>query len=85
MRRLLIACLLIAAPALAQPVLAAPAAQETIFWQMEVRNGDLPPVQERLPDVPLVVDLEAKGRRFGVQGGTLRTLVSRSKDVRQMA
>nr|WP_227271720.1 ABC transporter substrate-binding protein [Roseobacter sp. H9] len=69
-----------------QPVQAAsPAApEESSFWAMEVSSGNLPPVSERLPLDPLIVDLEAKGRSFGQQGGTLRTLVSRSKDVRQM-
>lgn len=69
----------------AAPVVAAPAAQETTFYAAEVSRGDLPPIQERLPDVPLVVDLEAKGRSFGTQGGTLRTLGSSAKDVRQMS
>ncbi|MDK3019020.1 ABC transporter substrate-binding protein [Pseudodonghicola flavimaris] len=63
---------------------ALPALQESSFWQSEVTAGDLPPVNDRLPDVPLVVDLEAKGRRLGTQGGTLRTMVTRSKDIRQM-
>ncbi|MGC1496972.1 MAG: ABC transporter substrate-binding protein [Sulfitobacter sp.] len=58
--------------------------QETSFWAMEVQRGDLPAIAERLPKTPLIVDLEAKGRTYGTQGGTLRTLVSRSKDVRQM-
>lgn len=58
--------------------------QESAFWRQEVDSGDLPPISERLPDPPLVVDLEAKGREFGKQGGTLRTMVSRSKDIRQM-
>ena len=80
MRRLLIIFfVLFASATLAQPVL-----QETTFWKQEVQNGSLPPIAERLPDVPLVVDLEAKGRTFGKQGGTLRTMVTRSKDVRQM-
>ena len=57
---------------------------ESSFWAQEVSNGNMPPAHERLPEDPLVVDLEAKGREFGEQGGTLRTLVSRSKDVRQM-
>jgi len=64
--------------------LAVPPLQETAFWQAEVSSGGLPPVQDRLPKVPLVVDLEAKGRRLGTQGGTLRTMVTRSKDLRQM-
>ncbi|MDW4499701.1 ABC transporter substrate-binding protein [Sulfitobacter sp. D35] len=57
---------------------------ESTFWAQEVARGYLPPVAERLPEDALVVDLEAKGRSFGTQGGTLRTMVSRSKDVRQM-
>lgn len=69
---------------LASPLAAEMPMQETTFWQMEVQAGDMPPIAERLPDVPLVVDLEAKGRAFGQQGGTLRTMVSRTKDVRQM-
>ena len=58
--------------------------QESSFWAQEVETGDLPPVAQRLPQDPLLVDLEAKGRSFGVQGGTLRTMVTRSKDIRQM-
>jgi len=79
MRKLLALFAVLAAPALAQTPL-----QETTFWAQEVTVGNLPPIGERLPDTPLVVDLEAKGRTFGTQGGTLRTLVTRSKDVRQM-
>ncbi|HBS48742.1 MAG TPA: peptide ABC transporter substrate-binding protein [Rhodobacteraceae bacterium] len=71
------ACLL-ALPAGAQPF------QESVFWGDEVRAGDLPPVTERLPETPLVVDLEARGRTLGTPGGTLRTMVTRSKDIRQM-
>ncbi|NOD62475.1 MULTISPECIES: ABC transporter substrate-binding protein [unclassified Ruegeria] len=61
-----------------------PAPQESTFWSSEVEAGNLPPVEERLPKEPLVVDLAAKGREFGTQGGTLRTMVTRSKDIRQM-
>ncbi|KIN70522.1 Extracellular solute-binding protein, family 5 [Sulfitobacter noctilucae] len=79
MRRLIALLAFVAAPVLAQTPL-----QETPFWQPEVDAGTMPPIFERLPDTPLVVDLEAKGRSFGTQGGTLRTMVTRSKDVRQM-
>lgn len=58
--------------------------QESAFWQNEVTRGNLPPVAERIPTEPLVVDLEAKGRSFGKPGGTLRTMITRSKDLRQM-
>ena len=76
---------LIAAIALGAPALAAgPEVQESSFWQAEVTAGDLPPVAMRIPAEPLIVDLAAKGREFGHQGGTLRTMITRSKDIRQM-
>ncbi|MFK7753722.1 MAG: ABC transporter substrate-binding protein [Sedimentitalea sp.] len=58
--------------------------QEGGFWKDEVDRGDLPPVMERAPSVPLIVDLAAKGRAFGTAGGTLNTMVTRDKDIRQM-
>ncbi|NOC93123.1 ABC transporter substrate-binding protein [Ruegeria sp. HKCCD6604] len=61
-----------------------PTPQESAFWSAEVESGNLPPVQERLPKDPLIVDMAAKGREFGKPGGTLRTMVTRSKDIRQM-
>lgn len=70
---------LMALPAFAQPVV-----QESPFWATKVATGELDPAPERVPETPLFVDLEAKGREFGTQGGTLRTMVTRSKDVRQM-
>ncbi|GFE50781.1 peptide ABC transporter substrate-binding protein [Roseobacter cerasinus] len=76
----LVLSLILALEARAEPLVPS----ESSFWKSEVQNGILPPVADRLPLDPLVVDLEAKGRSFGEQGGTLRTLVSRSKDVRQM-
>ena len=54
------------------------------FFKAEVIAGILPPITERVPEQPLIVDLEAKGRKFGHQGGALRTMVTRSKDTRQM-
>ena len=63
---------------------AGPSFVESGFWKPEVDAGNLPPISERLPHAPLVVDLAAKGRQFGVQGGTLNTMVTRSKDIRQM-
>jgi peptide/nickel transport system substrate-binding protein len=75
----------IAALALALPVNAqTPQIQESSFWAAEVQSGNMPPAAERIPQEPLIVDLVAKGRTLGTQGGTLRTLVARSKDIRQM-
>ncbi|MEJ8473993.1 ABC transporter substrate-binding protein [Roseibium algae] len=45
-------------------------------------DASLPPVAERLPSEPLVVDMEATGRTVGTHGGALDTLIGRSKDVR---
>jgi peptide/nickel transport system substrate-binding protein len=84
MFRMLARALVLLLPSLAWAEPAPLKLQESTFWAMEVGDGNLPPVEERLPKTPLVVDLEAKGRSFGKQGGTLRTMVSRSKDVRQM-
>ncbi|MBY6067419.1 ABC transporter substrate-binding protein [Leisingera aquaemixtae] len=66
------------------PAIAEITVQESSFWKSEVKAGYLPPAAKRLPEVPLVVDLAAKGREFGLQGGTLNTMVTRSKDIRQM-
>lgn len=61
-----------------------PEVKESNFWVGEVERGELPPVAERVPTDAMIVDLPSKGRAFGKQGGVLRTMVSRSKDIRQM-
>ncbi|UOA25863.1 putative ABC transporter-binding protein [Pseudosulfitobacter sp. DSM 107133] len=84
LRPLLLAAVMgLTSPLGAQPLLPADV-QETAFWADDVAKGHMPPTAQRIPQEPLVVDLEAKGRSFGKQGGTLRTMVSRTKDVRQM-
>ncbi|MEL6316441.1 MAG: ABC transporter substrate-binding protein [Pseudomonadota bacterium] len=47
-----------------------------------VKSGALPPVGDRVPREPLIVDLPAKDRVEGVHGGTLRTLIRKDKDIR---
>jgi peptide/nickel transport system substrate-binding protein len=47
-----------------------------------VESGKLPPVVERLPKPPLVVNLKSRGREVGLYGGDLRSLVSRVHDLR---
>jgi peptide/nickel transport system substrate-binding protein len=51
----------------------------------QVQGGQLAPVGERLPKVPLVLDFAAMGKQPGRYGGTLRMLMARAKDTRQMA
>lgn len=49
-----------------------------------VAAGELPPMVDRLPEPPLTLDFETRGSELGQYGGTLRMLMSRSKDTRQM-
>lgn len=49
-----------------------------------VAAGKLPPVAERLPETPLVVDFKTTGRRIGRYGGNLHFLRGRARDVRHM-
>jgi peptide/nickel transport system substrate-binding protein len=58
--------------------------QESSYLLKMVESGDLPRIENRVPSDPLVVDLRAKNRELGSQGGTLRTMITRSKDTRQM-
>lgn len=78
--RLLLIGLLCLLPAAAQAFLL----EETPTLVARVAAGDLPPVEARVPLTPLVVDLEAQAKSYGRHGGTLRTMVSRSKDIRYM-
>ena len=55
---------------------------ETPALAARVASGALPPVAERLPAEPLVVDLEGRGREAGVHGGEIRTLIGAARDVR---
>src|SRR5690242_18251334 len=56
--------------------------KETPLLAGEVRRNSLPPVAQRVPQEPLVVDLKAQGKEQGDPGGTIRMLMSREKDVR---
>ncbi len=68
----------------AGPVLAASAGPvEPPYFATNVAAGRLPPVADRLPDPPLLEEMDG-GRTIGRYGGTLNVLMARSKDVRQM-
>ncbi|MBO9399622.1 ABC transporter substrate-binding protein [Shimia sp. R9_3] len=83
-KRPIIACLFAACSLLGVHTASAMELQESGFWQSDVSAGNLPPVAERVPEAPKTVDLSLHNRELGKQGGTLRTMVTRSKDVRQM-
>jgi len=57
---------------------------ETPSLAEKVDKGALPPVGQRLPRNPAVVDLSAQGKELGQHGGTLKMIMSRTKDARQM-
>ena len=56
--------------------------KETPSLASAVTARSLPAVQQRVPTDPLVVDLNAVGRKPGNSGGVLRTMMSKEKDVR---
>ncbi|WP_298724738.1 ABC transporter substrate-binding protein [uncultured Ferrovibrio sp.] len=78
---LLLALLLPSAPAVqAQQI----ELQETPSLAAEVAAGRLPPIDRRVPEKPLVVSLKS-GQEPGRQGGELRTLIGRARDVRLLS
>lgn len=57
-------------------------ATEPPYLQSQIASGELPPLEQRLPDVPYVTaDSE---RSIGRYGGSLRMLMAKSKDIRMM-
>jgi peptide/nickel transport system substrate-binding protein len=74
--------------ALSLPVLAraqTPAgATEPAFLKARLDDKSLPPMAERLPKQPRVINLAAMGREPGTYGGDVRTLVGSQRDTRLM-
>jgi peptide/nickel transport system substrate-binding protein len=58
---------------------------EPPFLAARVQAKELPPVSERLPKVPLVVDPTEHGGSFGQPGGDIVTLVPRPRDIRYIS
>lgn len=57
---------------------------ETPMLKDDVEAGKLPPVSQRLPAAPLVVDLQGASTATGQHGGTLNMLIGRARDVRML-
>lgn len=68
----------------AAPIAAVASTVEVPSLEARVAAGDLPPVEERLPRNPRVVDLEAMGREPGRYGGSIRMLMGGQNDIRLM-
>jgi peptide/nickel transport system substrate-binding protein len=83
---LLIALIALAAPPRAEAAEPPPpqALIETPSLRNAVKLGDLPPVSERLPQAPRVLDPTANGGTLGRHGGTMRWLMGKQKDVRMV-
>lgn len=59
--------------------------RETPFFADKVAKGELPPVAERVPGTPIVVDLAARGRAIGTPGGEIVTLAAKARDIRYLS
>ncbi len=57
---------------------------ETPSLKADVDAGKIDPVDKRLPEDALVVDLEAQGLQTGRVGGSINTLIDKSKSIRYM-
>ena len=74
---LLLACALPFTSASAQALI------ETPMFEAQVSARELPPVGERIPAVPRVVELR-NDQTPGIHGGQMRLLMGKQKDIRQM-
>jgi peptide/nickel transport system substrate-binding protein len=59
----------------------AEALQETPYYAKAVAEGTLPPVAQRVPEEPGIIDLPAMGRDNGQPGGTIRLLIADQRDL----
>ena len=57
---------------------------ETPYFSAAIAAGKLPPLAQRLPETPRVVNLAAMGRKPGRFGGTWRLLMGDQRDLRMM-
>ncbi|MGE0212833.1 MAG: ABC transporter substrate-binding protein [Parvibaculaceae bacterium] len=57
---------------------------ETPVLEADVKAGKLPPIEQRLPVNPRVVDLAAMGKEPGRPGGAIRMLMGGQNDIRMM-
>ena len=61
-----------------------PAPIDSRFFADKVAAGSLPPVAQRLPAPPRIIELEKLGRTPGRHGGNIRMLMGDQRDVRMM-
>ncbi len=71
-------------PRLSQAAPFSGTAIDSPFFADRITAGALPPLAERLPVNPRVIDLEALGRQPGRHGGNIRMLMGDQRDIRMM-
>lgn len=71
---------ILATAAMARPGFAQDIVRDPLL--AEVQAGKLPPLDQRLPEIPRVTDLISMGRIPGRHGGTVRMLIGAQRDVR---
>ncbi|WP_198411824.1 ABC transporter substrate-binding protein [Microvirga flavescens] len=71
--------MLAALPALAQSSLEPP------FFAEKIAKKELPPLDQRVPRTPLVVDPTTHGDTIGRYGGEIVTLIARARDIRYLS
>lgn len=69
---------------MALPLAGAVSYSESPELARRVSRGELPPVAQRLPANPAVVEMSGPDRQIGRHGGEMRLLMGREKDVRLM-
>ncbi|KQS77045.1 peptide ABC transporter substrate-binding protein [Rhizobium sp. Leaf384] len=74
----------VAMPRLLLPREAMAAGAEPEILVEKITAGTLPPMAERIPKTPRVVNLAAMGRTPGSYGGAIRILIGSQKDIRVM-
>lgn len=62
----------------------APALVETPMYEKAVAAHQMPPVAERVPQAPVVVDMAAEKKTIGRSGGEISWMVGRARDIRIM-
>lgn len=66
------------------PIRANAAYTDSDFFREKRDKGDLPPVDQRLPKNPRVINLGEHGRQPGRHGGSVRMLIGGQRDIRLM-
>ncbi len=60
------------------------ASLEPDYFNEQLTSGELPPLAERLPQTPLLMDEKLGNKSPGVYGGQLNMLMAKDKDIRRM-